>query len=149
MPFHVIRIAFAVLAAGMISAGISGCGSSGSSNTAAQNLKAGTYGGNSMELDVASSGQTIQIDCGAATLDKPIKPDAAGTFSTTGTYEGFYGPPAVAEKPHRGVEAVRYFGTVSGNVIHMNIINTWAVAPFVKVDLTYNTKIIPGNGCPP
>lgn len=144
MQLRTYGITLVTLAAGAFAASLAGCGSSGDSGTVVKNLKAGTYGGDSMELDVSAAGvQTMKVECGSGTLDKPIQPNLIGTFSTTGKYVTGGAVPVDG-----GVST--FTGVVSGDVIHLSITRSGASSPIKVVDLTYNTTLV-SNGlpCPP
>lgn len=144
MQLRNCRIMVIALTAGAVAVSFAGCGSSGDSGTVVKNLKAGTYGGDSVELDVSAAGaQTMKVECGLGTLDKPIQPNLLGAFSTTGKYLTGGAVPIDG-----GVST--FTGVVSGDVIHLSITRSGASSPIKVVDLTYNTTLVSsGVPCPP
>ena len=62
MQLRTHGITLIALTAGAFAVSLAGCGSSGDSGTVVKNLKAGTYGGDSVELDVSGTGaQTMKV----------------------------------------------------------------------------------------
>ncbi len=80
----------------------------------------GNWGGNQAMLALTETGGRIDLGCGTAAIDAPIRPDAAGKFSTTVRYEEFTGGPTRADEAPATTPA-HVMGHVDGDTLHLSI----------------------------
>ncbi len=88
----------------------------------------GEWSGPQVRLSLIETGGRLDLACAAAAFDTPIRPDAAGKFSTTARYEAFGGGPTPADVPPR-FETVRLTGHVEGDTLQLSIDRAKGVAP--------------------
>lgn len=81
----------------------------------------GDWGGEHVALSLTASGGRIEYDCAQGTLDAPVVPDAAGTFSVAGRHvPGHGGPVRIEDQPPASQPAI-YQGTVSGDRMQLRV----------------------------
>ncbi len=80
----------------------------------------GNWGGNQARLALTETGGRLDLGCGTAAIDAPIRPDAAGKFSTTARYEEFTGGPTRADEAPATTPA-HVMGHVDGDTLHLSI----------------------------
>lgn len=79
------------------------------------------WGGMHVSLEMNAGGATLEFDCAHGTILQPIKVDAKGEFSVSGTYTPELGGPVQRNNPSRDLAAV-YKGRVEGDTMHLEII---------------------------
>ena len=77
-----------------------------------QRLPAGTWGGQSLHVDLTTEGATLEFDCARGTILEPIVVDSHGNFHVHGTYKMEGGP--VRRDDQSAGAAVEYTGSVHG-----------------------------------
>jgi hypothetical protein len=83
-------------------------------------IATGTWGGDHIRLDVASSGATTEYDCAHGTIDEPIVVDNNGRFSVSGTHTAEHGGPVRNDDPQDRHPA-RYDGRVVGDTMELTV----------------------------
>jgi hypothetical protein len=53
----------------------------------------GLWGGSHLSMDVTSAGAQLEYDCAAGVIEQPLRPDADGRFTATGTHTPGHGGP--------------------------------------------------------
>lgn len=81
------------------------------------------WGSGGIRMQTTPEGATIEFDCGHGSILQPIKPDAGGEFTVTGTYTLERGGPIRKGNPPRDLHAT-YKGSISGDTMHLEIILT-------------------------
>ena len=79
------------------------------------------WGGMHVSLEMNAGGAILEFDCAHGTILQPIKVDAKGEFSVSGTYTTELGGPVQRNNPPRDLPAV-YKGRVEGDTMHLEII---------------------------
>jgi len=80
----------------------------------------GDWGGPQVRLHLGEAGGRLDMSCASASIDTPVRPDAAGRFGATGRYESFTGGPTRADAPPSMVVA-HFDGHVEGNSLHLSV----------------------------
>ena len=88
-----------------------------------RHVAVGSWGGDHIRLDVASSGATTEYDCAHGTIDEPIVVDSNGRFSVSGTHTAEHGGPARNDDPQNRRPA-RYDGRVVGDTMEITVMVT-------------------------
>lgn len=81
----------------------------------------GAWGGPQVRLVLTEKGGTVELACASASLDAPVRPDAAGKFVSTGRYERFDGGPAKADVPPATTPA-QITGLIDGDTMRLSIL---------------------------
>ena len=90
----------------------------------------GRWGGDRLQLVLNASGGRVQMDCASGTIAGPLKPDAAGGFAATGTFEQHRPGPQRADDAQAAAKA-RYTGEVKDSAMTLTIEAEGAAAPQV------------------
>ena len=80
-----------------------------------------SWGGEHVAMQMTAQGATMEFDCAHGTIVQPVKPDAKGAFTLTGTYTQEHGGPVFKSNPPRDVPAV-YKGTMHGEHMTLEIV---------------------------
>jgi hypothetical protein len=80
-------------------------------------LRAGTWGGDHVRLDVSASGAQAEFDCAHATIGDPIALDASGHFVANGQLVTEGGPTGRTEN----ARPARFAGSVTGDQLTLNV----------------------------
>lgn len=83
-------------------------------------LLTGEWGGLQVRLLLTETGGRLDLSCASASLDTPIRLDAAGRFGAKGRYESFSGGPTLEDVPP-ATTAAHFDGHVEGNTMHISI----------------------------
>jgi len=83
-------------------------------------IATGTWGGDHIRVDVASTGATTEYDCAHGTIDQPIVVDSSGRFSVSGTHTPEHGGPVRTDDPQDRHPA-RYDGRVVGDMMELTV----------------------------
>jgi hypothetical protein len=84
-------------------------------------LKAGSWGGPHIRLDVAEDGTAaVELDCAHGTIPVPIVPDSQGSFQVEGRYVR-EGPGPVREGQGEEGSPARFAGQVDGGKLTLTI----------------------------
>lgn len=79
----------------------------------------GDWGGNRTMLRLSPEGGELRQDCADGRLTGPVRPDAQGRFTATGTYDLHgAGPQREDARP----AAARYDGHFAGDTLHLTIV---------------------------
>jgi hypothetical protein len=81
-------------------------------------LPAGTWGGQHVELDVTAAGGTITFDCAHGRIDEPIVPDRTGRFEVRGMFAAEHPGP---QREDEDGQPARYVGQVSGKTMTLTV----------------------------
>ncbi|HLI62934.1 MAG TPA: hypothetical protein VKV05_06015 [Terriglobales bacterium] len=79
------------------------------------------WGGRGVLLKMNAQGATLEFDCARGTILQPIKPDANGEFSVSGTYSRERGGPVRKGNPGNAAPAI-YKGSIQGDTMQLEII---------------------------
>ncbi len=80
----------------------------------------GAWGGDHINMAVATNSITVEFDCAHGTINQPVNVDSKGQFSASGTYTHEHGGPVRSdEKPE--AHPATYAGTVIGNSMTVTI----------------------------
>ena len=80
----------------------------------------GDWGGPRVRLSLTETGGKMDFDCASATIDAPIRLDAAGKFSAPGRHEAFAAGPTPADTAPP-TTAARFEGHVEGDTMHLTV----------------------------
>lgn len=78
------------------------------------------WGGEGVSLRVTATGATLEFDCAHGAILQPIRPNADGTFSTSGTFTPEHGGPIQKNNPPSDLPAT-YHGSIQGDSMHLEI----------------------------
>jgi len=81
------------------------------------------WGGRDVSMKTSAEGATLEFDCAHGAITQPIKPDAKGGFSVSGTYTPERGGPVQKSNPQRDSPAV-YKGFIDGDSMHLEVVLT-------------------------
>ena len=79
-----------------------------------------SWGGRGIALSLDAGGGRLEYDCAAGTIDEPLRPDAAGRFTASGTHTPGHGGPDRIDQPPASFPA-RYAGTVRGAEMRLEV----------------------------
>lgn len=79
------------------------------------------WGGAHVSMVMSSENTTFEFDCAQGVIMSPIKPDANGVFTATGTYTPQRGGPVQKDRPPNHLPAT-YKGTIHGNSMTLEIL---------------------------
>ena len=80
----------------------------------------GLWGGDRASLLIDAAGARIEFDCGAASLEGPLKSDAQGRFASRGEYEDVAGGPQPGDAPP-STRAARFEGRITGDILDLSM----------------------------
>jgi len=80
-----------------------------------------SWGGNHVSVQMRPRGATLEFDCAHGSIAQPIKPNAEGEFTASGTYTPERGGPVFRSNPPRDLPAV-YKGTIQGDKMTLEIV---------------------------
>lgn len=80
----------------------------------------GEWGGPQVRLLLTETGGRLDLSCASASLDTPVRLDAAGKFGAKGRYESFSGGPTLADVPP-ATTAAQFDGHVEGDAMQISI----------------------------
>src|SRR5438034_731610 len=83
-------------------------------------LPAGIWGGDRIQLSVASDGGATDFDCAHGTIEQPIVVDRGGRFAATGHHVFEHGGPVRDDEPPNRHPA-RYRGQITGDTMTLTI----------------------------
>ncbi|HEY5071310.1 MAG TPA: hypothetical protein VII63_04685 [Caulobacteraceae bacterium] len=78
-------------------------------------LVTGSFGGDHVALDLGPGGGRVEFDCGAGTIDEPVRVAADGRFSVGGHIPAVAG--GVSRAQEGGGQVVRYVGTAIADTV--------------------------------
>jgi hypothetical protein len=78
------------------------------------------WGGHGISMQLTGQGATLEFDCAHGSITQPIKSDAKGDFSVSGTYTPERGGPVLKASPPRDIPAV-YRGAIHGESMELEI----------------------------
>jgi len=81
------------------------------------------WGGRHASMEMSAEGATLEFDCAHGTILQPIKPNAKGEFTVSGTYTPEQGGPVQKNTSANDIPAT-YKGTVEGDTMQLQIILT-------------------------
>ena len=85
-----------------------------------QNIAAGAWGGQHINIAIEGNTATIEYDCANGTINGPFKLDRNGRFSLSGTHvTGHPGPIRVDVKPES--QPARYTGRIDGKKMTLTV----------------------------
>ena len=85
-----------------------------------QRLRAETWGGQHIHIDVGEKSATIDYDCANGAIEGPLTIDSKGRFSWRGTFSREHpGPIRVDEKPNS--RAAIYSGSINGDTMYLTV----------------------------
>ena len=79
------------------------------------------WGGRDISMVISGENVTLEFDCAQGVVMTPIKPDASGNFSVSGTYTPQRGGPVMKDNPPQDLPAT-YQGTIHGNTMHLEVV---------------------------
>jgi hypothetical protein len=79
-----------------------------------------TWGGMHVRLQMTAQGATVEFDCAHGAILVPVKPNAAGEFTATGTYSPEHGGPIRKDEAPHDLPAT-YKGTIRGDTMQLEI----------------------------
>ena len=79
------------------------------------------WGGRGVTMRMSAQGATLEFDCAHGSITQPIKPDANGKFSASGTYTAERGGPVLKANPPHDTPAV-YRGVIDGDSMRLEIV---------------------------
>jgi Tfp pilus assembly protein PilV len=102
-------------------------------------IKNGTWGGQHITMTVSSAAIALEFDCAHGSINQPVKVDAKGSFSASGSYTMEHGGPIrVGEAPN--THPANYSGTISGASMTLNIILTDTKQTMGSYSLAYGSS---------
>ena len=78
------------------------------------------WGGRGVTMRMTAQGTALEFDCAHGSITQPIKPDAKGNFSESGTYTAERGGPVLKANPPRDIPAT-YRGVINGDTMRLEI----------------------------
>ncbi len=117
MKLRWIYVVLVVLCAAAVQAGAGATLLQGRDNEASPE----TWGGMHVTMEVSAEGATLQFDCAQGAILQPIRPNAKGEFSVSGTYTPEHGGPVQKDNPSRDLPAI-YKGAIAGDTMHLEIV---------------------------
>ena len=78
----------------------------------------GPWGGSHLRMDVSSAGARLEYDCAEGVIEEPLRPDAEGRFTATGTHTPGHGGPIRVGEILPALRA-RYDGRVDGEEMRL------------------------------
>lgn len=81
------------------------------------------WGGRDVSMEMTAEGATLEFGCAHGAITQPIKPNAKGDFSVSGTYTPEHGGPVTKSNPPRDLPAV-YTGIIDGESMHLEVVLT-------------------------
>jgi hypothetical protein len=81
------------------------------------------WGGRGISVRNGPSGASIDFDCARGSTDQPLRPDAAGDFSVSGTYTPERGGPVRRDELPENLRAT-YKGNIAGDTMTLQVILT-------------------------
>jgi len=78
-----------------------------------------TWGGEHVEIKVASRGAIVELDCAHGTIDERIAADAQGAFTLKGTFTPESHGPTRDDAP--AAAKATYSGTIKGNRMTLHV----------------------------
>ena len=88
----------------------------------------GRWGGDRLQLTLDAKGGRVELDCAGGSIAVPVRPNANGEFSATGTFEQYHPGPQRAEGSPAAAKA-HYIGEVKGGSLILTIATAGADAP--------------------
>jgi hypothetical protein len=79
------------------------------------------WGGAHVSMVMSSENTTFEFDCAQGVIMSPIRPDASGDFTATGTYTPQRGGPIKRDSPPNDLPAT-YKGAIHGNTMTLEIL---------------------------
>lgn len=79
------------------------------------------WGGLHVSMQMTTGGATLRFDCAQGEIQQPIKPNASGEFSVSGTYTPERGGPVQKDNPSPDLPAV-YKGTIHDDTMQLEIV---------------------------
>ena len=132
-PGAVRRLVAALSASTCLAAMLVAC--AGSPAGPGQQLAAGAWGGDHVQMSVSANDASVEFDCAHGSVAQGIRLDASNRFDVAGVYVREHGGPVrVDEVPDS--HPARYSGIVNGGVMQLTITTTddnRAVGSFVLV----------------
>lgn len=101
-------------------------------------IKAGTWGGQHIQMNVANGSASIEYDCATATIDGPLKIDRRGRFDLRGTHTVEHPGPTRDER-NQGAPA-RYSGWTDGKRMKLTVTLVDSKTTIGTFDLTFGSQ---------
>ena len=79
-----------------------------------------TWGGLHVRMQTSAAGATLEFDCAHGAIHEPIKTNAHGEFSVSGTYIPEHGGPVRRDETPRELPAT-YKGSIDGDTMQLQI----------------------------
>ena len=70
-----------------------GLAAGGCANNPTPTVAPGSWGGSHVTMEVTSGGARLEYDCAEGVIEEPLRPDADGRFTATGTHTPGHGGP--------------------------------------------------------
>ncbi len=87
---------------------------------AADDPLTGIFGGDRATLTLTANGGRLVMDCAESLIAEPVRPDAAGRFSVTGSHEDYAPGPQQADVPPPAARA-SFAGKLVGDTLELTI----------------------------
>ena len=80
----------------------------------------GQWGGDQVRLTLVAAGGRIEYDCGAGTMDAPVRPAPDGRFAVSGKHEEYTSGATAADRVPSSLSA-SYRGRVDGDQMSLSV----------------------------
>lgn len=112
------------LAAALLLSGVPARGGSsmlkGGGASMNETLAAGVWGGAHARMEVGEGGVSLEFDCAAGNIDRPVALDGEGRFDVKGTFVAQHAGPVLRDE-EANARPARYSGRVRGQTLTLTV----------------------------